>query len=210
MTRVGVVLCLLLLGAVPSSAQTPRVEISGGYSFMHDQDRAEDFPAGWFASATGNITDWIGAVAEIGGHHRECRNCERGPFTSEMFRGTDRDLRVFTFMAGPRVATRAMSRVMPFAQFLLGGSHISGGVQFDGALTTGFAYQPGGGVDVYVTPEPRGSAAGRLPGRSNRGEQRRCVTVPRRRRMAAGPARRIVIARRQDSRLRTPGFGLRA
>jgi hypothetical protein len=152
MKLVWLVVCLVLLAALPASAQTPRVEISGGYSFMHDQDREEDFPAGWFASATGNITDWIAGVAEIGGHHRVCRKCERGPFTSETFRGTDRDLRVFTFMAGPRVATRVMSRAMPFAQVLLGGSHISGGVQFDGALTTGFAYQPGAGVDVYLTP----------------------------------------------------------
>jgi hypothetical protein len=152
MTRVVLVLCLLLPWALPAGAQTPKFEISGGYAFMRDQDRAEDFPAGWFASTTGNITDWIGAVAEVSGSHRVCRNCERGPFTSETFRGTDRDLRVFTFMAGPRVATRAMSRAMPFAQVLLGGSHISGGVQFDGALTTGFAYQPGAGVDLYLTP----------------------------------------------------------
>jgi len=46
----------------------------------------------------------------------------------------------------------SISAVTPFAQILVGGSHISGGVQFDGALTTGFTYQPGGGVDVRVTP----------------------------------------------------------
>jgi opacity protein-like surface antigen len=59
---------------------------------------------------------------------------------------------VFNFMVGPRVALREMSTVTPFAQFLLGGAHISGGVQFDGALTTGFSYQPGGGVDINMTP----------------------------------------------------------
>jgi hypothetical protein len=149
---VGIVWCLVLLCALPASAQTPRFELSAGYSFLRDQDRAEDFPAGWFASAAGNVTNWVAAVAEVGGSQRNCNDCQRGPFTSETFRGTDRNLRVFTFMAGPRIATRAMSRAMPFAQFLLGGSHISGGVQFDGALTTGFAYQPGAGVDLYLTP----------------------------------------------------------
>ena len=152
MTLNGAVLWLLLLAAVPSSAQTPRVEISGGYSFMRDQDRSETFPVGWVASVVGNINGWIGAASEVGGSHRVCRDCQRGPFTSDTFRGTDRNLRVFTFMAGPRFASRAMSRVTPFAQVLLGGSHISGGVQFDGALTTGFTYQPGAGVDVYLTP----------------------------------------------------------
>jgi opacity protein-like surface antigen len=152
MTRAGAVLCLLLLRAMTSSAQTPSVELSGAYAFMHDQDRSEQFPAGWVASAVGNINAWVGGVAEVGGSYRVCRDCQRGPFTSATFRGTDRHLRVFTFMAGPRFASRAVSRVTPFAQILLGGSHISGGVEFDGALTTGFTYQPGAGVDVGIAP----------------------------------------------------------
>ena len=32
-------------------------------------------------------------------------------------------------------------------------TRISGGVEFDGALTTGLTYQPGGGVDIRVTPK---------------------------------------------------------
>ena len=152
MRYMGAVLWLLLLAEVPSNAQTPRAEISGGYAVMRDQDRAETFPAGWVASVAGNINGWIGAAAEVGGSHRVCRDCQRGPFTSATLRGTDRNLRVYTFMIGPRFASHALSRVTPFAQVLLGGSHISGGVQFDGALTTGFTYQPGAGIDVDVTP----------------------------------------------------------
>jgi hypothetical protein len=152
MRVVGLGLCLVVLWAVPAMAQTPRFEVSGGYSFMHDEDRSEDFPAGWVASFAGNINGWAAAVAEVGASHRECRNCQRGPFTSAEFRGTDRDLRVFTFLAGPRFVARAFSVVTPFGQFLIGGSHISGGVQFDGALTTGLTYQPGGGVDVQLSP----------------------------------------------------------
>ncbi len=151
MKRIGVVLCLLLLAA-PASAQTPRAETSGAYAVMRDRDREETFPAGWVASVAGNINRWIGVVSEVGGSHRVCEDCQRGPFTSATFRGTDRNLRVFTFMVGPRFAARTLPRVTPFAQVLLGGSHISGGVQFDGALTTGFTYQPGAGIDVAVTP----------------------------------------------------------
>jgi Outer membrane protein beta-barrel domain len=148
----GVVLCLFLLGTLPLKAQTPRAEISGGYSFMHDYDRSEDFPVGWVASATGNINGWIGVATEAGGSYRTCENCQRGPFTSQNFRGTDLHLRVYTYLAGPRFASRAIAAVTPFAQILFGGSHMSGGTQFDGALNTGFTYQPGGGVDVRVTP----------------------------------------------------------
>lgn len=151
MTRIGVVLSLFLL-ALPASAQTPRAEISGGYAVMRDQDRAETFPVGWVASVAGNINEWIGVVSEVGGSHRTCESCQRGPFTSATFRGTDRSLRVFTYMVGPRVTARALPRVTPFAQVLLGGAHMSGGVQFDGALTTGFTYQPGAGIDIAATP----------------------------------------------------------
>jgi len=149
----GALVCLFLLGAAPLyAADTPRFEFSGGYSFMHDSDRGEDFSKGWFASAVGNINDWIGVATEIGGNARVCANCQRGPFASATFRGTDLHLKVYTFMAGPRLASHAISAVTPFAQVLFGGSHASGGVMFDGALTTGFTYQPGVGVDVNVTP----------------------------------------------------------
>ena len=53
-------------------------------------------------------------------------------------------------MGGPRVASHANSLVTPFAQVLVGGSHIRGGIEWDGALNTGFTYQPGAGVDVRV------------------------------------------------------------
>ena len=150
----GAVACLFLLGAAPLYAQgTPRAELSGGYSFMHDADRGEDFSKGWYASAVGNINSWIGVATEIGGNYRTCAKCERGPFTSQTFRGTDLHLKVYTYMAGPRFASHAISAVTPFAQFLFGGSHASGGFQFDGALNTGLTYQPGAGIEINVTPK---------------------------------------------------------
>ena len=151
MKSLGMALCVLVLGVLPAGAQTSRFEFSGGYSFLHEQDRSEDYPAGWVAAGTGNVTDWIGVSAEVSGNYRTCNKCQRGPFTSVNSRGKDLDLAMYTFMAGPRLAAR-MSRVTPFAQVLLGGTHMSGGAEFDGALSTGFSYQPGGGVDVYVTP----------------------------------------------------------
>lgn len=150
----GVVLCLFLLGAAPLYAQgTPRFELSGGYSFMRDADRAEDFPTGWFASTMGSINDWAGIAVEIGGNNRLCSKCQRGPFASQTFLGTDLHLKVYTYMAGPRFASHAISAVTPFAQFLFGGSHASGGIEFDGALNSGLTYQPGAGIEINVTPK---------------------------------------------------------
>jgi hypothetical protein len=150
MRRVGVVLLLLLAG-VRLNAQTPRAELSAGYAFTHDVDRKEDVPYGWVVSAIGNINGWIGVTSELSGAYRTCEACQRGPFDSQRLSGTDLDIHVYTFMAGPRLAARAFSTVTPFAQMLVGGSHVGGGIQWDGALNTGLTFQPGGGVDIAMT-----------------------------------------------------------
>jgi opacity protein-like surface antigen len=142
----------LLATASAFAADTPQFELAGSYAFMKDTTRSDSFPAGWAISAIGNVNSWIGVVAEVGGNHTSCDNCQRGPFASERFRGTNLDITIVTFMAGPRVASHANSLVTPFAQVLLGGSHIKGGIEWDGALNTGFTYQPGAGVDVRVAP----------------------------------------------------------
>jgi Outer membrane protein beta-barrel domain len=149
----GVVFCVWLSAAAPLlAADTPRYEVAGAYAFMHDNDRSENFPLGWAFGATGNVNSWIGVVAEVGGNYTVCKNCQRGPFATQTFRGTDLDIRIHTYMGGPRIASHALPAVTPFAQVLFGGSHMSGGTEFDGALNTGFTYQPGAGIDVHVAP----------------------------------------------------------
>jgi hypothetical protein len=157
----GVALFVWLLGAAPLfAADTPQYEIAGAYAFARDTDRAENFPAGWAFAVTGNVNSWIGVAAEVGGNYADCKNCQRGPFASQDFRGTDLHIRLLSYLGGPRIALHAVSAVTPFAQVLFGGTHMSGGTEFDGALNTGFTYQPGGGVDVRVSPK----AAIRLEG----------------------------------------------
>jgi len=149
----GLALCLLLSGAVPLfAADTPQFEIAGTYAYLRDTDRSENFPTGWAVAATGNVNSWIGVTAEIGGNDADCKSCQRGPFASQVFRGTDLHIRLLSYLGGPRVASHAVSAVTPFAQVLFGGTHMSGGTEFDGALNTGFTYQPGAGVDVHLTP----------------------------------------------------------
>jgi hypothetical protein len=148
-----IVLTAVLSGAAPLwAADTPQFDIAGTYGFMRDTDRGENFPAGWAIAAAGNINSWAAVVAEVGGGYATCSSCERGPFASQTFRGQNLHLRVHTYMAGPRVASHASHLLMPFAQVLFGGAHMSGGTEFDGALNTGFSYQPGAGVDVRVGP----------------------------------------------------------
>jgi len=112
----GIAFCLFLVGTTPLfAADTPQFELAGSYAFMQDTSRSDSFPGGWAVAATGNVNSWIGVVAEVGGSHRSCDNCQRGPFATERFRGTDLHISVLTFMAGPRVASHANSLVTPFA-----------------------------------------------------------------------------------------------
>ena len=149
----GVALFLLFNAAAPLFAQdAPRFELAGGYALMQDTSRSDTFPAGWAVAATGNVNSWLGAVAEVGGNYRSCDTCQRGPFASQRFVGTNLHIAIHTYMAGPRVVSHANSVVTPFAQMLVGGSHMSGGTEFDGALNSGLTYQPGGGLDVRIAP----------------------------------------------------------
>ncbi len=149
----AVLVSLCLFGAAPLfAADAPKFELAGAYAFMQDTSRSEGYPPGWALSATGNVKSWIGVVAEVGGNYRSCDNCQRGPFASQNFRGTNLQIRIHTYLAGPRVASHANSVFTPFGQFLAGGSHVSGGIEFDGALNSGMTYQPGAGVDVRIAP----------------------------------------------------------
>jgi opacity protein-like surface antigen len=112
--------CICLLAGTPvDAADTPTLDLAGGYSFMHDEDRDKDFKVGWFVTVGGNVNSWFAAVAEIGGSYATCKACTLGPF----------------------------------AQVLVGGSHVSGGIEWVGAMTTATSVQPGGGIDINLSPK---------------------------------------------------------
>src|SRR5262249_57164741 len=105
MKLAGIAFCLFLVGTSPLfAADTPQFELAGSYVFMQDTSRSDSFPGGWAVAATGNVNSWIGVVAEVGGSHKSCDNCQRGPFATERFRGTNLHISVLTFMAGARGA----------------------------------------------------------------------------------------------------------
>ena len=133
----GFVLCLSL----PALAQqTPAVEVSGGYSFVRDQEVEENFQ-GWLASVAGNFNQWFGIAGEVGGNYK----------TVQVL-GTDVDLSLHSFLAGPRFSARQTQNVTPFGQILLGAVRGSGSVLGEGETATDFALQPGGGVDFRLRP----------------------------------------------------------
>ena len=145
-------LALLMLGmaAHPVAAQeTPKVEISAGYSYV----RANLIPDngccfamnGGSGSVALNANNWFGLVAEVGGYH------------SGNVQSTGLDLNVVTYLFGPRISYRRSERITPFGQVLLGGGHASGSLYTGTATSRGlgtqnnFAMAAGGGLDIKVS-----------------------------------------------------------
>jgi opacity protein-like surface antigen len=121
--------------------------VSAGYAYLRDTTAEENFPAGWYISAAANLNHWFGVAGEFTGSYKTLTDFE--PVTAKA--------RFYTFMGGPRFFFKR-GRLVPFAQILAGGAHLrwtaTGPV---GALDpsdtdTKFAFQPGGGVTVLLTP----------------------------------------------------------
>lgn len=120
---------LVLVASLSVRAQGlgDKVELFGGYSYMHF-DNAPSFSSnGWELSGNYKFADWLGGAGDFDGHY--------GSGSS-----------VHTFLFGPQVPWPA--RVSPFAHLLIGGAHFSSG----GFSDSSFAMALGGGIDTELVP----------------------------------------------------------
>jgi len=130
------------LSVAPSRAvaQTNNVEISGGYSFLHEPGLS--VPIGWYASGGGYLNNWLGIVGEVNGHYKTLTES-----------GIDVKMKIHLFGAGPKFALRRNPRFTPYVQALFGAGRVGvsasvpGSPSFDDS-SSGFAYQPSAGVEI--------------------------------------------------------------
>jgi len=126
------------LKAQDSLETTPKAELFGGYSYAGTGSH------GFTASVAGNVNDWLGIVAEVGGQYT--RLSDQG-FTEK--------IRTHSVLFGPRLSLRRKSRVVPFGHALFGVSHLKTETnEFGPQLTfsdTSFGMALGGGLDVRMT-----------------------------------------------------------
>ena len=66
--------------------------------------------------------------------------------------GTDEQISIFNYVAGPRYTYRNATRYTPFGQIEAGASRVSSNYYAYQSGTTNFAVQAGLGVEVYLTP----------------------------------------------------------
>lgn len=129
MLRKLTLLAALMLAFSLSARAQDRVEVFGGYSYMHVGDDPSLNTNGWELSGQYKLSKWLGGVADFGGHYG----------TSQ---GFDRTTHEYLF--GPQISFPA--RVSPFAHLLIGGAHTNWG----GASSNSFAMALGAGIDSRI------------------------------------------------------------
>jgi len=121
---------VLLLSVFSTSARAQdKVEVFGGYSYMHVGDNPSLNTNGWELSGQYKFRDWLGGMADFDGHYGASR-------------GSNWTTHAFLF--GPQISLPA--RVSPFAHLLIGGAHGNWG----GATSTSFAMALGFGIDSRI------------------------------------------------------------
>jgi len=129
-------LCFLLgfffLLSMSAHAQgvADKIELFGGYSYMHYDGPGSGSLNGWEVAGHYEFTDWLKGVGDFDGHYGS-----PGGFSNS----------THTFLFGPEISFPA--RISPFAHVLIGGAHNSSG----GVSDTSFATAIGFGVDNRLT-----------------------------------------------------------
>jgi opacity protein-like surface antigen len=116
----------------------PRVEITGGYSYLDANVNGSSFGLnGGFGSATENVNSWVGGRLDV-----------------HAFSGTTsgKSVTAQTFTYGPVFSYRRFARLTPSAHVQLGAIHASTGFLGISQSAFKFALAAGGGVDYSVNP----------------------------------------------------------
>lgn len=177
MTRLAVAtIALITLCSSLSFSQnsTPKVQVFGGYSFVHvdnggltgaDLDfalREINSPfgtgsnyTGWDAEAQYNFSRWIGLAVDAGGRYGMPITEYRDDKLSGLPKATG-----YTFMVGPVLTYRTKSRITPFIHVLVGYDRtsinsttitgVSSPVTTSATTYNDFALGLGGGIDFKV------------------------------------------------------------
>ena len=147
-TWVAVVFLLLPVSLLAQS--TPKADLSLGYSYL----RIEEIDLhGWNISLAGRINKNLAMVADASGHY----NSEQQTIGGNSFSS---DLRLHTFLGGPRVSETVAGKFTPFVHALFGVSRVSSSsdARISGGSSasvenadTGFAMALGGGFDIKAS-----------------------------------------------------------
>ncbi len=135
---------IVLLASLPVLAQEglPKVEIFGGYQYVHlGSSSSGIFTAGqgfngWTASGSYRLHRYLGVEGDVGGGYASVNGLAT---------------HIYTYTAGPGISA-SVGPLQPFAHVLAGGAHFSAGESGASVGFNGFAVMAGGGIDYKAAP----------------------------------------------------------
>ena len=138
----GLVCIMMLAMAAPAAAQDKaRPDVAISWALLAAEDMT--IPVGWVGAVSVPLGKNLAVVGEFGGNYK----------TMTEF-GIDVNVSEYAFLGGVKVQGGS-SKARPFVQTLFGGARYSGGADamgYDVSVSeTGFAIQPGGGIDVFFS-----------------------------------------------------------
>lgn len=140
MTKTYLLLVMCLFLSTFSIAQEfPRVEVFGGYSYLHFKPEGAtglNLNYGWNSAMQFNVNRLIGFKADVSGHY--------GTPVAGV------NLNSYSFLFGP-VASNRFKEATVFVHALAGANRISTSPTQPGFPDTSFAMAFGGGVDINAT-----------------------------------------------------------
>ena len=128
-----VAFALSLLAVSSPAQQIPAADVSGGYSYFRIGGSGGANLNGFSTSAAYNANDWFGVVGDLGVYHGSPSGVS---------------LTALTYTFGPRFSIRKTDKVVPFAQALFGGSHVSASFGGSSGSSNPFTFSLGGGAEL--------------------------------------------------------------
>jgi outer membrane immunogenic protein len=128
-----VAFALSLLAVSSQAQQIPAADVSAGYSYFRVGGSGGANLNGFSTSAAYDANSWFAVVGDLGVYHGSPSGV---------------GVTALTYTFGPRFSIRKSDKIVPFAQALFGGSHISASFGGFSGSTNPFAYSLGGGAEV--------------------------------------------------------------
>lgn len=149
--KVAGTLSLLFFASAADGQSLSGISIFGGYSYLSSDlnPNGRSNLNGWNASIEGRVLPFIGIVADFSGQYGGLNGVSCSPVAGVSIATCGGNVDQHNYLVGPRVSV-SVGRFRPFAEALIGVSHVNGSAL--STSNTSFSEAVGGGLDYRLAP----------------------------------------------------------